>query len=107
MADNAIIKIMPALLKHQVKKGVGDETLGVLGKELAGIGGDKVDGHLSSWLGNKKNEQELEKAALYAHGCFQKNIDNANINIICNRSVGKAIKMAIKNRIKKMINYEV
>jgi len=76
MADNAIIKIMTALLKHQVKKVVGDETLGVLGKELAGIGGDKVDGHLSSWLGNKKNEQELEKAALYAHGCFQKNIDN-------------------------------
>ena len=38
---------------------------------------------------------------------IQKNIDNANINIICNRSVGKAIKMAIKNRIKKMINYEV
>jgi hypothetical protein len=76
MADNAIIKIMTALLKHQVKKVVGDETLEVLGEELAAIGGDKVDEHLTSWLGDKKNERELESAALYAHDCFQKRIND-------------------------------
>ena len=39
MADNAIVKIMTSLLKHQVKKLVGEETLGVISEELADIGG--------------------------------------------------------------------
>ncbi len=32
MADNAFVKIGTALLKHQVKKLVGEETLGVIRK---------------------------------------------------------------------------
>lgn len=39
MADNAFVKIGTALLKHQVKKLVGEETLGVISEELADIGG--------------------------------------------------------------------
>ena len=39
MADNAIIKILTALLKHQVKRVVGDEALGAIGQEIAWIRG--------------------------------------------------------------------
>jgi hypothetical protein len=59
MADNAFVKIGTALLKHQVKKLVGDETLGVISEELADIGGDKLD----AWLGDKSTVEELEKMA--------------------------------------------
>ena len=63
MADNAIIKIMTALLKHQVKKLVGDEILGVAGQELAAVGGDKIDEYVKSWLGEKTNAAEIRLAA--------------------------------------------
>lgn len=43
MTDNAFVKIGTALLKHQVKKLVGEETLGVISEELADIGGDKLN----------------------------------------------------------------
>ena len=60
MADNALIKILTALLKHQVKRTLGEETLGVLGQELAGIGGDKLD----AWIGEQATPEQLEQAAL-------------------------------------------
>jgi len=71
MADNAIIKILTALLKHHVKKVVGDETLGVIGQEIAAIGGDKVDEQIKSWLGEATNAEELENAARYAYDAQQ------------------------------------
>lgn len=76
MADNAIIKILTALLKHQVKKVVGDEALGAIGQEIASIGGDKVDEQIKSWLGEETNAEELENAALYAQKCFQEKIED-------------------------------
>lgn len=70
MADNAFVKIAAALLKHQVKKLVGEETLGVISEELADIGGDKLD----AWLGDKAALEELEKAAKVAHDCFREKV---------------------------------
>jgi len=67
MAENAFVKIGTALLKHQVKKLVGEETLGVIGEELADIGGDKLD----AWLKDQSTIEELEKAAQYAYTCFR------------------------------------
>ena len=60
MAENAFIKIGTALLKHQVMKLVGEEAMGAIGAELAGIGGDKLD----AWLGDKSTIAEIEKAAI-------------------------------------------
>ncbi len=70
MADNAFVKIGTALLKHQVKKLVGEETLGVLSEELADIGGDKLD----AWLGDKSTVEEIEKAAQSAQSCFREKV---------------------------------
>ena len=42
MADNAFVKIGTALLKHQAKKLVGEETLGVISDELADIDGKLI-----------------------------------------------------------------
>ncbi len=70
MADNAFVKIGTALLKHQVKKLVGDETLEVIGEELADIGGDKLD----AWLGDKSTLEEIEKAAQSAQTCFREKV---------------------------------
>ena len=70
MAENAFVKIGAALLKHQVKKLVGEETLGVISEELADIGGDKLD----AWLSDKSTIDELEKAAKNAEMCFHDSV---------------------------------
>jgi tetratricopeptide (TPR) repeat protein len=75
MADNAFVKIGTALLKHQVKKFVGEEALGVIGSELAGIGGDKLD----SWIGEQATPEQLEKAASYAHQCFRGKVNDDDL----------------------------
>lgn len=75
MADNAIIKILTALLKHQVKKVVRDEALGAIGQEIASIGGDKVDEQIKSWLGEETKAEELENAARHAQKCFQDKVE--------------------------------
>jgi hypothetical protein len=74
MADDAIIKILTALLKHNVKNAIGDETLGVIGQEIAAMGGDKVNEQIKSWLGEKTNAEEFETAARYAYDCFQEKV---------------------------------
>ncbi len=79
MADNAFVKILTALLKHQVKKVVGDETLGVIGQEIAALGGDKVDDQIKSWLGEKTNAEQLEKAAQSAQACFREKVTDNEI----------------------------
>ena len=75
MADNAFVKIGTALLKHQVKKLVGEETLGVISKELAEIGGDKLD----FWLGNKSTVEAIEKAATTARNLFRGKVNDDEV----------------------------
>src|SRR4029453_18651239 len=75
MADNAFVKIGTALLKHQVKKLVGEETLGVISEELADIGGDKID----TWLSEKSTIEELEKAATIAEQCFHNTVGDHDL----------------------------
>lgn len=75
MADNAFVKIGTALLKHQMKKLVGDETLGVIGEELSEIGGDKLD----AWLGERSTQEELEKAAQSAQTCFREKVTDSEL----------------------------
>jgi len=75
MADNAFVKIGIALLKHQVKKLVGEETLGVISDELADIGGDKLD----SWLGDKSTIEEIEKAAETARDNFRGKVNDDEV----------------------------
>ncbi|MBE0682672.1 MAG: hypothetical protein IH589_12235 [Anaerolineales bacterium] len=70
MADNAFVKIGTALLKHQVKKLVGEEAMGAIGAELADIGGDKLD----AWLGEKSTIEELNKAGETAERCFHDSV---------------------------------
>lgn len=79
MADNAFVKILTAALKHQVKKVVGDETLGVIGQEIAALGGDKVDDQIQTWLGEKTNAEQLEKAAQSAQACFREKVTDNEI----------------------------
>jgi hypothetical protein len=70
MTDNAFIKIGTALLKHQVKKLVGEDTLGVVSEEFADIGGDRLD----AWLGERSTIKEIEKAAKTAQECFHASV---------------------------------
>jgi len=79
MADNAIVKILTALLKHQVKRTLGEEALGVIGQELAGIGGDKVDAKIKELLGEKTTADELEKAAGYALDDFRAKVTDDSL----------------------------
>ncbi|HLF73325.1 MAG TPA: hypothetical protein VI524_03180, partial [Anaerolineales bacterium] len=75
MAENAIVKIMISLLKHQVKKLVGEETLGAISEELADIGGDKLD----AWLGDKSTIEQIAKAAASARDNFRGKINNDEV----------------------------
>jgi len=79
MADNAFVKILTALLKHHVKKVMGDEALGVLGQEITALGGDKVDDQIKSWLGEKTNAEQLDKAAQSAQTCFREKVADNEI----------------------------
>ncbi|MDO8752968.1 MAG: hypothetical protein Q7J80_03655, partial [Anaerolineales bacterium] len=75
MADNAFVKIGTALLKHQVKKLVGEEAMGAIGEELADIGGDKLD----AWLGDKSTIVEIEKAAGTARELFRGKVNDDEV----------------------------
>ncbi len=75
MADNAFVKIGTALLKHQVKKLVGEEAMGAIGAELADIGGDKLD----AWLGDKSTTAEIEKAAITARDLFHGKVNDDEV----------------------------
>src|ERR1043166_4784697 len=75
MAENAIIRILTALLKHQVKRLVGDESLSAIGEELAAIGGDQLD----TLIGETIKPEELEKVAQYAHECFRTKVENYDL----------------------------
>jgi len=79
MADNAFVKILTALLKHHVKKVMGDEALGVLGQEITALGGDKVDDQIKSWLGEKTNAEQLDKAAQSAQTCFRDKVSDNDL----------------------------
>ena len=79
MADNALIRILTALLKHQVKKAIGDDALGVIGQELTAIGGDKLDEQVKLLLGEKSTIESLEKAAEYVHTCFRGKVNDKDV----------------------------
>jgi hypothetical protein len=81
MADNSFVRIMTALLKHQVKKLVGDDTLGAIGEELAAIGGDKLDEQVKSWLGEQTTVEALEKAAISAQNSFHDNVGDRDLEL--------------------------
>ena len=74
---NAFVKIGTALLKHQVKKLVGEETLGVISDELADMGGDK----LNEFLGDQSTVEELEKAAKTAESCFHDSVGDHDLEL--------------------------
>ena len=61
MADNAVVKILTALLKHQVKKIAGDETLGIIGQEIAALGGDKVDDQINRGSAKRRTRNNWKK----------------------------------------------
>ena len=79
MADNGVVRIMTALLKYQVKKLVGDEALGVIGEELADMGGDKFDEQLKGWLGQETTRSKLIDAANQAQDDFENNIGDPEL----------------------------
>ncbi len=79
MANNAMVRILTALLKHQVKKLVGEDTLGVIGEELVAIGGDRLEEQVKTLLGEKATAKELEKAAISARNNFRGKISDDEI----------------------------
>lgn len=79
MADNALIRILTALLKHQVKRLVGEDTLGIIGEELTAIGGEKFDEQLKSLLGKKSTIESLEKAAEYVRINFRGKVNDDDV----------------------------
>lgn len=79
MSDNALIRILTALFKHQVKKLVGEDTLGVIGEELTSIGGDKLDEQVKLLLGEKSTTESLEKAAEYVRATFSGKVNDEKV----------------------------
>ncbi|HNE05705.1 MAG TPA: hypothetical protein PKL78_09895 [Anaerolineales bacterium] len=75
MSDNAFLKIMTALLKHQVKKMIGDEALGAIGEEIVAIGGENLDEKIYLLLSEKTTIEALESAAKRANDSFLEKID--------------------------------
>jgi hypothetical protein len=76
MADNALIRIITAFLKHQVKKHIGDEAFAEIGAEIVAIGGDELDNKLKTWIGEKTTAKELERVAVETQKIFRDKIGN-------------------------------
>jgi hypothetical protein len=72
---DAVMRLLTALLKHQVERILGEDALGVLFKELAGLGGE----NLQSWLEGKAVRQEIENALARAEACVQKANQDAQL----------------------------
>jgi len=79
MADNALVRILTALLKHQVKKFAGADALGAIGEELTAIGGDELAKQIKIMLGEKSTTEELEKAAVAARESFRGKVNDDEI----------------------------
>lgn len=79
MTDNVLVRILTALLKHQVKKLVGEEALGAIGEELTAIGGDKFDSQVQLILGKKSTVEYLEKAAEYVRDSFRGRVNDEEV----------------------------
>lgn len=74
MTNNAFVRILTVMLQYQIKKLLGEDTLGIIGKELLAIGGDQLDEQVKIWLGEKTTAIEFEKAAIHAKECFHDKI---------------------------------
>ena len=79
MSDSAFLRIMTALLKHQVKKMIGDEALGAIGEEIVAIGGENLDEKIKMLLSEKTTIEALESAAKHANDSFLEKIDDTDI----------------------------
>ena len=67
-----LLKLIFALLKHQVKNIFGEEALGVAAETLVEIGGEETQARLESIFGTNVGAEKLLKAAQQAEECFQR-----------------------------------
>lgn len=71
MKPNAILNIIVALLKHQLKQAIGDEVIEIVTQEFADLGADELNKQIDSWLGIRDVQHELMRAAERADDCFR------------------------------------
>lgn len=76
---NNLLKLILALLKHQVKKSVGEETLGIVAQTLVDIGGEKTQASIDSMLGTHEGIKKLLDVATKADACFREKCDDKDL----------------------------
>lgn len=76
---NNLLKLILALLKHQVKKSVGEEALGIVAQTLVDIGGEKTQASIDSMLGTHEGIKKLLDVATKADACFREKCDDKDL----------------------------
>jgi len=79
MQARVIPQLLLALLRHQIKKALGEEALGILAKELTDLGGEELDRRLDVWYGDQSLAVSLERAAKLADECFRTACDDPEL----------------------------
>ncbi len=70
-APQTTVKIALAIVKHRLKKLVGDEAWELVGKEVVDAGGEQVTARLDAILGSREGATRLVEAGRKADACFQ------------------------------------
>ncbi|HEY9708695.1 MAG TPA: hypothetical protein V6D48_10875 [Oculatellaceae cyanobacterium] len=76
---NNLLKLILALLKHQAKNILGEETLSVAAQTLVDIGGEKAQASIESMLGTHEVASKLLQAAKRADDCFHQKCDDQEL----------------------------
>jgi len=83
-----IIKLTVALLKHQVENIFGKDVIGIAGKILIDVGGEKTQGRIDSILITNEGSEKLIDAALRADDYFREKCEDQDLRDAFTLTIG-------------------
>ncbi len=76
MAESLIVATMVALLSHQLRKTISDETFEAIGQKIIGVSGSEIDKRIKTRVKENTSTKEFEEAIHKAHDCFYEKIND-------------------------------
>jgi hypothetical protein len=74
-----LLQLTLALFKHQASLWLGEETIGIAGRTLIDMGGEKLQGSLDKMLATEDGQKEILKAVQRADAHFQEHCNDPDL----------------------------
>lgn len=68
----SVVRVFAALLKSQIKRVIGDETLGILSQEFADMGQENLEKFFDDWINDSAIQKQILDATEKADRCVRK-----------------------------------